>query len=157
MKQIKKHEDDQCCGCFRSKQTRKHLFKHCSTWRPQQNAMWALVEKETKRGKRKWSMAELFADERCSGAILEFIRTTDVGRKIPVARAVTVSVASTAEQECPRENCGSDPGATLAIEAEGTEAVVSEVRLVFGLPPAGEIPMRLERRWIVRVHRVRRR
>jgi len=94
MKQIKKQEDDQCWRCFRSKQT----------WRPQQNAMWALVEKETKRGKRKWSMAELFADERCSGAILEFIRTTDVGRKIPVARAVTVSVASTAEQECPRED-----------------------------------------------------
>jgi len=89
-------------------------------------------------------MVELFADERCSGAILEFIPTTDVGRKIPVARAVTVSVASMAEQECPRGDCGCHPAATEAIEAEGTEAVVSEVRLVFGLPPAGEIPMRLE-------------
>jgi len=62
--------------------------------------------KETKSGKRKWSMAELFADERCSGAILEFIWTTDVGRKILVARAVTVSVASTAEQECPQRLSG---------------------------------------------------
>jgi len=35
-------------------------------------------------------------------------------------------------------------GAMEAIKAEGTEAIVSEVRLIFGLPPAGEIPMRLE-------------
>ena len=47
----------------------------------QQKAMWAKVEKDTKRGKRRWKMAELFADERCSEAILEFVRTTDVGRK----------------------------------------------------------------------------
>ena len=44
-----------------------------------------------KRGKRKWKMAELFADERCSEAILEFLRTTDVGRKIPVEKAETES------------------------------------------------------------------
>ena len=37
---------------------------------------------EGKRGKRKWKMAELFADERCSEAILEFLRTTEVGRKV---------------------------------------------------------------------------
>jgi len=43
----------------------------------QQEAMWAKVEKDTKRGKRKWKMVELFADERCSEAILEFLRTTD--------------------------------------------------------------------------------
>jgi len=55
--------------------------------------MWAKVEKETKRGKRKWKMAELFADERCSEAILGFLRTTDVGRKVPVEKA---------EQELPR-------------------------------------------------------
>ena len=43
--------------------------------------MWAKVEKDIKRRKRKWKMAELFADERCSEAILESLRTTDVGRK----------------------------------------------------------------------------
>jgi len=40
--------------------------------------MWAKVD--TKREKRKWKMAELFADDRCSEAITEFLRTTDVGR-----------------------------------------------------------------------------
>ena len=62
--------------------------------------MWAKVEKDTKRGKRKWKTAELFADERCSEAILMFLRTTDVGRKVPVAKAETESSESGAEQEC---------------------------------------------------------
>jgi len=64
--------------------------------------MWAKVEKDTKRGKRKWKMAELFVDERCGEAILEFLRTTDVGRNVPVENAETESSESGAEQECPR-------------------------------------------------------
>ena len=44
------------------------------------------MEKDTKRGKRRWEMAELLADERCNEAILEFLRTMDVGRKVPVER-----------------------------------------------------------------------
>ena len=48
--------------------------------------MWARVQKVTKRGKRKWKMAELFADER-SEEILEFLRTTDVNRKVPTEKA----------------------------------------------------------------------
>ena len=59
-----------------------------------------------KRGKRKWKMAELFADERCSEAILEFLWTTDVGRKVPMEKAETESTESGAEQECPRGECG---------------------------------------------------
>ena len=49
-------------------------------------------------------MAELFADERCSEAILEFLRTTDVGREVPVEKAETESSESGAEQECPRSS-----------------------------------------------------
>ena len=64
--------------------------------------MWAKVEEDTKRGKRKWKMAELFADERCSGAILEFLWIMDVGRKVPVEKAETESTESGAEQEFPR-------------------------------------------------------
>ena len=60
--------------------------------------------------------------------ILEFIRTTDVGERIPATRADAESEASTAEQECPREDCGCDPG---AIEAEGSEAAVPQA--AFGL------------------------
>jgi len=73
------------------------LFKHCNRWRAQRKAVWAKVA-DTKRGKCKWKMAELFADE----AILEFLRTTDVGRKVPVEKAETESSKSGAEQECPR-------------------------------------------------------
>jgi len=47
----------------------------------------------------KWKMAELFADERCSGPILEFLRTTDVGRMVPPPKADTESEASAAEPE----------------------------------------------------------
>jgi len=49
--------------------------------------------KDTQRGK-KWKMAELFADERCSKAILEFLRTTDVGRKVPVEKAERASASA---------------------------------------------------------------
>ena len=38
-------------------------------------------------------MAELFADERCSEAILELLRTTGVGRKVPVEEAGMESTA----------------------------------------------------------------
>ena len=58
-----------------------------------------LVAKETKRGKREWKMAKLFADERCSRTILEFLRTTEVGRNVPVVRTDTESEAPGAEQE----------------------------------------------------------
>ena len=71
LKWIKLREDDQCWWCCRSRQTWEHLFKHCNRWRAQHKAMWAKVEKDIKRGKRKRKMAELFADERCSEAILE--------------------------------------------------------------------------------------
>jgi len=37
--------------------------------------------------KRKWKMAELFADERCSEAILELHRTMDVDRKVTREKA----------------------------------------------------------------------
>ena len=63
------------------------------------------LEKDTKRGKRRWKLAEPFADERCSEAILEFLRTTDVGRKVPVEKAETESSESGTEQECPRGEC----------------------------------------------------
>jgi hypothetical protein len=43
--------------------------------------MWREVKKATggKRTTRNTSMAQLFGDERCTAAILDFLRTTDVG------------------------------------------------------------------------------
>ena len=60
----------------------------------QHKAMWAKVEKDTKRGKRKWKMA-----------ILEFLWTTDVGRKVPMEKPEAESTEPGAEQECPRGEC----------------------------------------------------
>ena len=39
---------------------------------------------------------------RCSETILEFLRTTDVGRKVPVEKAETDCTESGAERECPK-------------------------------------------------------
>ena len=108
MNQIK--EDDQC-WCFRSKQAREHLFEHCSTWRSQQNAMWALVAKETKRRKRRWKMAELFADERYGGTILEFLLTRMWGWFRPPPPGWTRRARRRGRsQSVPRTTVGAIPG-----------------------------------------------
>jgi len=61
-------------------------------------------QKATKRGKRKWKMAELRT--RCSEAILEVLRTTEVGRKVPTEKATEAEGSeSGTEQECPRGEC----------------------------------------------------
>jgi hypothetical protein len=40
------------------------------------------VRKATGRGKDGFKIRDLFADERCTGSILDFLRTTDVRRGI---------------------------------------------------------------------------
>jgi hypothetical protein len=62
-------------------QTREHLFKNCPRWKPQQKILWAKVRKETGRGKDRFKIRDLFGDERCNRPILEFLRTTEVGRR----------------------------------------------------------------------------
>jgi ribonuclease HI len=84
--------DDKCwwCGSGAS-QTREHLFKHCSQWKDQRITMWRAVRKATegKRTARNTSMAQLFGDERCTAAILEFLATTKVGVRGRVDRQIT--------------------------------------------------------------------
>ena len=36
-----------------------------------------------KTAKRKWRVGELLADERCSPAVLDFLRSTYVGQAVP--------------------------------------------------------------------------
>ena len=43
----------------------------------------AVLSWTTKKGKRKWRVRDLLADERCSPAVLDFLRTTYVGRAAP--------------------------------------------------------------------------
>jgi len=47
--------------------------------------MWARVEETTKKGKQKWRVGDLLADERCSPAVLDFLRSTHVRRTAPPA------------------------------------------------------------------------
>jgi hypothetical protein len=77
--------NDKCWWCgSEASQTREHLFKHCSQWKDQRITMWRAVRKATegKRTARNTSMAQLFGDERCTAAILEFLATTEVGVRV---------------------------------------------------------------------------
>jgi len=47
----------------------------------QQKIMWAEIRKKTGRGKNRFTIKEMFADKRCTGAVLDFLRTTRVGAR----------------------------------------------------------------------------
>ena len=72
------------CWWFRyPTQTREHLFKVCPEWKPQQKILWVEVKKETGGWKDRWKIKDLLADGRCSRAVLDFLSSTDVGRRVP--------------------------------------------------------------------------
>jgi len=88
LKSVDNRPDDHCWWCdpdnnCGTQQTRDHLFKHCLRWKDQQAQLWARVKEVTKRGKQKWRMGDLLADERCSPAVLDFLRSTYVGWAAP--------------------------------------------------------------------------
>jgi len=84
VKWIGSREDDTCWWCCRPgvTQTREHLLKVCTAWRKQQKVLWKEVGSQTKRGRDRFRIADLFTDERRTDAILTFLKTTDVGRKV---------------------------------------------------------------------------
>jgi hypothetical protein len=79
----KSHPTPQCWWCTSETQTSNHLFKECAEWRGQQKTLWNEVRKETGMGKRRGKVRDLMGDERCSRAVLDFLATTDVGRRVP--------------------------------------------------------------------------
>jgi hypothetical protein len=83
----KSRPNPQCWWCTSVTQTRDHLFKECAEWKGQQKTLWAEVRKETGKGKNRWKVRDLLADERCSRAVLDFLATTDVGRRVLPAPA----------------------------------------------------------------------
>ena len=85
LKHIGSRESDACWWCGRpgASQTREHLLKSCPTWRQQQKVLWKEVRKRTKRGRNRFRIADLFADERCSKTVLRFLDTTEVGKTVP--------------------------------------------------------------------------
>jgi len=86
----------QCWWCRYPNQTREHRFKVCPEWRAQQKILWAEVRKETGRWKDRWKIRDLLADKRCGRAVLDFLSSTDVGRRVP-AEEEAVSEVSEAE------------------------------------------------------------
>jgi len=62
----------------------------------QQKILWAEVRKETGKWKSRWKIRNLLADERCGRAVLDFLSTTDEGRRVP-AEEDAVSEVSEAE------------------------------------------------------------
>jgi hypothetical protein len=112
----------QCWWCASGMQTRDHLFKECAEWRGQQKTLWAEVRKETGRGKSRWKVRDLMGDERCSRAVLDFLATTDVGRRVPaLAEEDTQSEVSEWELRERRER-----EEERRTEAEGLGAEVEE-------------------------------
>jgi len=88
LKSTDNRPDDHCWWCdpendSGTHQTRDHLVKHCHKWKVQQAAMWARVKEETKKGKQKWRVGGLLADDRCSPAVSGgFLRSDHVGGRL---------------------------------------------------------------------------
>jgi hypothetical protein len=72
-----------CWWCGYKTQTREHAFKNCPEWKLQQKGLWVEVGEETGRGKGRFKHRDLLADTRCSRAVLDFLSSTDVGRRVP--------------------------------------------------------------------------
>jgi hypothetical protein len=81
LKWTKSRASAKCGWCSYGVQTREHLFKNCPRWKLQQKNLWAEVRRETGRGRSRFKIRDLFADERCTRAILSFLRTR-VGREV---------------------------------------------------------------------------
>jgi len=73
----------QCWWCKCPSQTRDHLLKSCPRWKSEQKTLWEEVWKEAGRGRWRWKAHELFAEQSCSQAVLDFLSVTEVGKTVP--------------------------------------------------------------------------
>jgi len=55
------------------------------------------VEAAAGRWKDRWKVRDLLADGRCSRAVLDFLATTDLGRRVPAEEDDAVSAVSELE------------------------------------------------------------
>ena len=69
----------------------------CPEWKVQQRILWAEVRSETGRGKDRWKIRDLLADERYGRAALDFLYSTDVGRRVLAEGDDAVSAVSELE------------------------------------------------------------
>jgi len=49
---------------------------------PAQKTLWAEARKATGRGKDRFTVRDLLADQRCTRAVLDFLRTTKMGSRV---------------------------------------------------------------------------
>jgi len=87
---IGKRRDMKCWWCGYEYQTRDHLFKWCKRWKRKQKRLWVDgqegeegyegIEKVMKKPKISLPMSLVFAEEKCSRALLDFLFRTDVGK-----------------------------------------------------------------------------
>jgi hypothetical protein len=90
LRQIGKRRDMKCWWCGHEYQTRDHLFKWCKRWTREQKWLWVDgqeraqgyegVERVMKKLKISLPMTLVFAEEKCTQALLDFLSVTDVGR-----------------------------------------------------------------------------
>ena len=102
-------ESDTCWWCTKSRQTREHLFKECSSWKQEIRKLWKEVGEATSnqhheirrsqykgrkgfglgvkvregsrvRGPGNTSVGTPLADERCIPAVLSFLANTKCGQ-----------------------------------------------------------------------------
>jgi ribonuclease HI len=87
---IGKRRDMKCWWRGHEYQTRDHLFKWCKRWKREQMPLWVDgqegedgyegVERVMKKPKISLPMSLVFAEEKCTQALLDFLSITDVGR-----------------------------------------------------------------------------
>jgi len=87
---IGKRRDMKCWWCGHEYQIRDHLFKWCERGKQEQKRLWVYrqegeegyegIEKVMKKPKISLPMSLVFAEEKCSRALLDFLNLTDVGR-----------------------------------------------------------------------------
>jgi len=89
----------QCWWCQCPTKTRDHLSKVCREWRMQQKILWAEVRKETGKWKSRWKIKDLFADRRCSQAVLDFLSSTDMRGMVPAVEEADDAGSGVSEWE----------------------------------------------------------
>ena len=81
---IGKLESPQCWWCWEPVQTVEHLFTKCRRWRKERRKLLRSLYKEGIRWQgwtEKKGLAELFANEKAVGLLVDFLKSTEVGAR----------------------------------------------------------------------------
>ena len=109
--------------------------KMCPEWKAQQKILWAEVRKETGRWRYRWKIQDLLADERYGRAVLDFLSTTDVGRRVP---AEEDAVGEVSEEELRGWGWGGGGGRGAGAEEPGDGELLLFLPMPEFMASAGE-------------------